>query len=399
MPTLTPSEHRHRSRSRNFGALYIAVTLLSFHWAIVLYINSSFIGQFVSDSAIGILYTVSSALTILSFLFISRVLHRVGNYKLTLLLTLLEIGALIGMAFADTLRVAIPLFMVHQAVVPLILFNLDVYMERMIGRSEKQTGGKRGLYLAVMSLAGAIAPLATGFLVSNDSGSFSFVYISSALLLIPFLVVIIRYFRTFSDPRYSEIEVLGTLRAFWMEKDVRNVFFAHFLLQLFFAWMVIYTPLYLATEIGLDWAQIGLILFAGLMAYVFFEYPIGIIADRYTGEKEMMFLGFAIIALSTGYIAFITTASIGVWMLVMFCTRVGASFVETTTESYFFKHTRGTDANIISFFRITRPLSYVIGALLGSLTLLYLPFHLLFLVLAALLLPAFFFVGALKDTK
>ena len=86
-------------------------------------------------------------------------------------------------------------------------------------------------------------------------------------------------------------------------------------------------------------------------------------------------------------------------MILLFLTRVGASLVETTTESFFFKHTRGTDAHIISFFRITRPLSYVIGALLGSLVLLYLPFHMIFIVLALLMIPGFYFVLALNDTK
>ena len=383
-----------------FGALYAAIAILGLHFSIVIYINSSFLGMYVGDNAIGVLYTVGSAVTVLSFLFISRVLHNVGNYKLTLLLTFLEMGALIGMAFADSLRVAVPLFILHQAVIPLIFFNLDVYMEKLIGHSEKQTGGKRGLFLTVVSLAGAVAPLITGYLVTeNGSASFTLAYIVSALLLLPFLFIIVRYFRAFSDANYKEIKVLSTIRSFWIKDDIRNVFIAHLLLQLFFTWMVVYVPLYLATQMGFSWTTIGSILFVALMAYVLLEYPIGLIADRYTGEKEMMLFGFTIIILSTSALSFITTPTIWLWISVLFLTRVGASFVEVTTESYFFKHTRGTDANIISFFRITRPLSYVFGALLGSLTLLYLPFQFMFLVLGAFMIPALFFVLQLKDTK
>ena len=83
----------------------------------------------------------------------------------------------------------------------------------------------------------------------------------------------------------------------------------------------------------------------------------------------------------------------------MFTTRVGASFVEVTTESYFFKQTKSSDAQIISFFRITRPLAYVLGALLASLSLLYLPFNLLFVVVASLMIPAMFFTINIEDTK
>lgn len=400
MPVPIPSEYRHHSRNeRNFGALYSAVVLLSLHWAIVIYINSSYLEQYVSGTAIGLLYTTSSALTILAFLFISRVLHKAGNYKLTLFLAVLEFAALIGMATADSLRAAIPLFMIHQAIIPLILFNLDIYMEKMIGGDERTTGGRRGLLLAIMSLASAISPLVAGYLLGDGDPNFSLAYFASALLIIPFIFLIMRYFRTFADPEYREIKVLPTLRSFWISKDIRNVFSAHFLLQLFFTWMVIYTPLYLATEVGFNWQEIGLVLFSGLIAYVFLEYPIGIIADKWLGEKEMMAFGFMILGMSVSWFLFLGSASLGAWMLAMFLTRVGASFVETTTESYFFKHTRGTDSNIISFFRITRPLSYVLGALLGSLTLLYLPFNFLFLILGLLMVPGLFFTMALKDTK
>lgn len=401
MPTPVHSEHRHHSRfKRNFGALYSAITLLALHWAFVIYVNSSYVGQFIPESAIGLLFTTSSAITILIFLFISRVLHRVGNYKLTLFLATLEVLMLIGMAFADSLRTAIPLFMVHQAILPLLLYNLDVFMEEMIGNKETETGSRRGLYLGVMSLAGAIAPLGAGFLVSEDGDpSFTPVYLTGAIIMLPFLYIIVRYFRTFSDPKYSEIKVLDAIHRFWVKKDIRNVFLAHFHLQLFFTSMIIYAPLYLATQAGFSWSEIGLILFVGLMAYVFLEYPIGIIADRYTGEKEMMALGFITIGVSVSWLAFLPAGAIGLWMFAMFMTRVGASFVEATTESYFFKHTKGSDANIISFFRITRPLSYVVGALLGSLTLLYLPLNLLFVVIGVLMAPALIFSLMLKDTK
>jgi hypothetical protein len=79
--------------------------------------------------------------------------------------------------------------------------------------------------------------------------------------------------------------------------------------------------------------------------------------------------------------------------------RVGAALVEVTTESYFFKQTKSSDAQIISFFRTTRPLSYVAGAVVASLSLLYVPFNLLFVVFACLMIPAMFCVMLIQDTK
>jgi predicted MFS family arabinose efflux permease len=217
--------------------------------------------------------------------------------------------------------------------------------------------------------------------------------------MIPFILIIMRYFKAFEDPRYPSLAIIAGFKHFWVHKSLRSVFIAHFILQFFFAWMVIYTPLYLAEHIGLSWTSIGQILFIGLMAYVLFEYFVGIIADRWLGEKELMATGFLILIIATTCFTFIESSSIGVWMFAMFMTRVGASFVEVTTESYFFKHTRSADTTIISFFRMTRPLSYVLGALLGSLTLYLLPFNILFLVLGLLMLPGFFFALTIKDTK
>ena len=399
MTTRIPAPSLRKLRAhRNFGALYTAMILLSLHWAVIVYLNSSFLDQFMSKSAISLLYTVSSLATVGIFLVLSHILNRVGNYNLILVLALLELSALVGMAITDSVVPAVAFFMLHNAVMPFILFNLDIFMEEMIGDEEGTTGGRRGLYLGIMSLAGAIAPLASSFLIDGDTTRFEHAYIGSALLMIPFILVIMRFFRTFEDPAYDRVDIFSTIKSYWHRSDIRNVFFAHFSLQLFFAWMVVYSPLYLVTVVGFSWSEVGLVLFAGLMAYVFLEYPIGIIGDKYIGEKEMMALGFVILAVSVSWFAFIGH-DVGTWMLAMFMTRVGASFVETTTESYFFKHTKGSDTNIISFFRVTSPLSYVFGALLGSIMIFYLQFNLIFVVLGILMLPGLFFAMALKDTK
>ncbi|MCA9354541.1 MAG: MFS transporter, partial [Candidatus Kaiserbacteria bacterium] len=168
----------------------------------------------------------------------------------------------------------------------------------------------------------------------------------------------------------------------------------------FFMMMVVYTPLFLTKHIGFSWAEFGIIMFFAQLAYVVLEYPIGLIADRYIGEKEMMGIGFLILIISTSWMSFVSVASILVWSIIMFTTRVGASLVEVTTESYFFKQTKSSDAQIISFFRVTRPLAYIFGALAGSLALLYIQeFGLIYIVFAALMIPAMFFTLNIEDSK
>jgi predicted MFS family arabinose efflux permease len=388
-----------RAAKRRLIPIYVTILLLVFHTFVVAYINSSFLEQFISAKSVGTIYTLGSALSVLIFLFISRVLQNVGNFKLTVLLLFTNFFAVLGMAFAASLEVAVPLFTVHLITIPLIIFNLDVFMEERIGADESATGSSRGLLLTLASLVGAISPLVSGLLIDPTSGDFATAYLVSAATLVPVLIILIFFFKDFSDPQYGEIDVFSAIHTFWSNINIRSVFIAQFLLQMFFMMTVVYTPLYLTGTIGLSWAEFGIIMFFAQMAYVIFEYPIGIIADRYIGEKEMMGFGFLIIAISTAWISFVTLPSVLVWSVIMFTTRIGAALVEVTTESYFFKQTKSSDAQIISFFRITRPLAYVLGALVASLSLLYVPFNMLFIVFALLMIPAMFCTLYIEDTK
>ncbi|MEZ4199985.1 MAG: hypothetical protein R3B69_00035 [Candidatus Paceibacterota bacterium] len=101
-------------------------------------------------------------MTILVFLFISRVLHKVGNYHLTLGALVADFVCLLGLAFADSLRTAIPLFIAHLLLINLIFFNFDIFLEEAIGRKESTTGSRRAILLASSSLVGALTPLLSG---------------------------------------------------------------------------------------------------------------------------------------------------------------------------------------------------------------------------------------------
>jgi MFS family permease len=399
MPIPITIEDRLIMRKKgDFPAFYSALLLLSLHWAIVVYVNSSYLEQFVSHTAIGALYICSTLLTIIIFLSISPLLTRYGNVRITLWCTAIEFLALVGMAFAASPLTALLLFIVHQAIAPLILFTLDIFMEELIGSKEGGTGGYRGLFLTITSLTAALATLGVGKLLGAGAPHFSLAYLVSAGILVPFLYIILCYFRNFTDPTYQRLQIASGISQFWNHRDIRNVFFAHLLLQVFFSWMVIYTPVFLTAN-GFNWEQIGTILFVGLMAYVLFEYGIGYVADHFIGEKEMMAFGFAVIGVTASWFAFLDGGPILTWMVAMFLTRVGASLVESTTESYFFKHTQGKDANIIGLFRIAQPLGYMVGAGLGVIVLSILPFNLIFIVLGLLMMPGLFFAMALKDTK
>jgi len=125
--------------------------------------------------------------------------------------------------------------------------------------------------------------------------------------------------------------------------------------------MVIYTPIYLNQHLGIDWTQIGMIFTIMLLPFIFLQFPLGRLADTRLGEKEIMAIGFGILVVSTAALSFITTTSFWVWALALFATRVGASAVAVMNETYFFKKTNDTDADLLEFFHykpLTLPLFF-----------------------------------------
>ena len=384
----------------HYSLIYVLSFLFALHSFLVAYINSTYISQFMSEEVIGTLFIIGSALAVISFLFIANILRRVGNVRLTVYLALIELLALVTLGLAGQPNIAITALVIFLVVNPLLFLNLDIFSETLIGDNENTTGYKRGIVLALMSATGVIGPLLLGPLIGNsETENFNNVYLASAAIFSIFILIVLQRFRSFHDPQYSEVRVLDALHSFWQDRNIRFSLASQFTLQLCFSWMVIYVPLYLATVIGLNWSEIGLIIAVGIMAYVLLEFPIGYLADNYIGEQEMMILGYLLLAAGVATIGIVTTDNVWIWMGLMFGIRIGASLVETTTESYFFKHTKGSDTNFLSFFRLTRPLAVMAGALLGSVSLLFLPFYMAFYVLAGALLSGIYFASQIEDTK
>jgi len=75
-----------------------------------------------------------------------------------------------------------------------------------------------------------------------------------------------------------------------------------------------------------------------------------------------------------------------IWTIMLFISRIGASWIEISTESYFFKKVTSQDAGLISLFRMTGSVSTVIGAILGGVLVCFLPFNYLFFVVAVVVL-------------
>ena len=144
---------------------------------------------------------------------------------------------------------------------------------------------------------------------------------------------------------------------------------------------------------------LGIIIPIALLPFIFFEVSLGRLADKKLGEKEILFVGFIIMAVSTAGLSFITTSSVIIWALILFAGRTGASMVEAMTESYFYKKVDVEDAHLITFMRTLRASAYIIGPIVGTVLLSFIDFRYLFIILGFLMLTSLPFVFEIKDTK
>ncbi len=381
-----------------FSLVYLISVVFTFQTLVTAYSSSTYLKAFIRPEFVGLLFAIGAGGAIVISLLLPKLLGKLGNVFLTLHLMLIISFSLLVIGYAPTPEITIISFVILMMVSPQVYLNIDVFLETLIGEEEKGTGSKRGLILTIMSAAAFFSPLAMGFIVGPEENLSNVYYVGAGVGLI-FIAILLFRFRQFYDPIYKVIAIKDMLKSASKNRDVRTVLSSQFLLQLFYTWAIIYIPLYLATEANLPWTDISQILATGLLAFVLFEYPIGIMADKHWGEKEMMAVGFLILALATASISIIPVLSVIGWMILMFLSRLGASLVEVTTESHFFKHVKAEDSALIGLFRLMRPLANLLGAMLGSLSLLFLPFNLIFIVLSFIMVSGIFITSFLTDTR
>ena len=163
--------------------------------------------------------------------------------------------------------------------------------------------------------------------------------------------------------------------------------------------MVIYTPIYLHENIGIPWKELGFVLSFMLLPFVLFQLPAGELADRFWGEKELLVGGVVIMLLSTAFIPFLTTSLAIIWAITLFITRIGASIVEISSDTYFFRQVTGDDANLISAYRAVIPLALILAPIVFSLTSYFLNLRNSYFILALAISIALVPLIRIRDTK
>ena len=376
--------------------LYFVGLLIALSTALPSYIQSNFLTGFVSLETLSLFFIIANTITIFCIVFFPKIIKILTNYFLTKIVLVIHAVALLGLVITSnplSAFLAVALFTISSN---LLWINMDVLIESF--SSNSSTGRTRATYFTFINLGWIIAPSISSYLIGL--GNYQLPFLIAGFLVIPIFFIFLYRGRRLKDKvKYSKEKITTVIKKTLANKNIRGIFFISLLLQIFFSSAVVYIPIYLHQNMGIDWGSLGLMFSIMLIPFLLFEIPAGIIADKYIGEKEILFLGFFILIGSLILFYYLKVSTFWIWASVLFMSRTGAALIEAMRESYFFKMIDAEDIGYINIFRTTAPLGYIIGPGLAILTLAFFPLNYLFLVVAIISLSGFAFIASIKDTK
>ncbi|MDR3559568.1 MAG: MFS transporter [Candidatus Pacebacteria bacterium] len=361
--------------------------------AFFLYIMSSYFQLAAGTGNVGFFYLVAYSAMLIIFLNLAKIVRRIGKSDLFFLAVFLEAAVTLALLFVSPGFWGIVLVVVYIILVSLVWLALDLILESY--SSDRWSGRIRGKYLVLMNAGVFLGPWASAVVLEKQG------YYGIFLILLVFNLAIgaigIFALRGVNHRFRGQISVVTILKKVEKRKDISRIFFISFVLEFFYALMIIYAPLYLL-KLGFNWERIGLIFTVMLLPF-FLQYHIGLLADKRLGEKEMLAGAIALMGFSTLAIYFITSREIVVWAAILFATRIGAAAIEVLRDSYFYKRIDGHDVDLINVFRTSRPLGYILATAASTLLLLAYPLKSIFILIALVVFAALWPALRLDDNK
>ncbi len=362
--------------------IFVLGFLASLQIAFTSFINSSFLSIFSGEKNVGLIYVLGSLISLFIFFFTPGILRKVGEYKFLLYLSGLNVFSLFLLSILKSSAAVIAIFIFYFTLNNLIIFALDELLQ--IFSKNSLMGKMRGLFLSIVGLAWVIAQALSIKILSKFS--FPAIYFTAFVIMAVFFFATFWSLKNLNDPEYDKVFAWQSFKNFFANNNLTRAYKINFILQFFYVWMTIYTPIYLYVHLGFSWKEIALIFTVMLLPFVLIQFPSGKESDK-IGERKMLMLGFLIASLATLSLFFIKRHEVWIWALALFGTRVGAAIIEVMSDVYFFKHINVENDEFISIYRNTRSVAYVLAPLFAFIIFLFTPsFNFIFIILGALML-------------
>ena len=368
--------------------------LVGFSQAIIIYVLSSYFKQVAGTENVGLFYLISYAVVFLILINLHKLVRNFGKSRVFIFSVLAKIiVAFLLIWFTPSL------WCVFFAALYLIFAGvewtaLDVILESY--STDKMSGRIRGLHLTIFNLGFLFGPLLSVKILDY----FDFYGIFMTLFFFNSAVLIISLFglRQVNHRFSHNLGILEVAKKMIRRKEIARIYYISFVLELFFALMIIYMPIYLM-DLGFSWDNIGWAFTAMLLPFAILQYPAGYLADKKWSEKKFIIASLLLMLVSTLVVFFTASKIVAIWAAILFFTRIGAALVEVLRDSYFYKEIDASDVDLIHFFRTAMPMGYIVATALSSIVLIFFPTKFAFLIIAVIVASAIYPAFRLKGIK
>ncbi len=371
--------------------------LLGFEAITVAYIMSAFLKSVSGMERMEFFYLLGFGISLPILIKLYKVIKKLGKLSTFKFLLVLKLCAFFIIIIFNDSYLAIAGAVISLALGPLIWAALDSLVENYT--LNRQSGAVRGKFLTLMNLGMFLAPFLSAYLVGEtDTFIFSFGVAFATVFLILMLVLFIFPREIKIKPDRRKLSVKKTFKKIFTSKKLSKIYYVAFILDFFYAAMIVYMPLYLLS-LGIGWVEIGKIFTFMLLPFVLIQYPLGRMADKLTGEKEWLIVGILFMGIFSFIAGVVSHDQIFFWGAVLFCTRIGAAIIEVMRDSYFYKQIAPKDFDVIDFFRTSRSGGYIMVMVIFAPLLMILPLNNVFILLGLIVLSGIYPVMKLKDTR
>lgn len=362
--------------------------LFGFGSALYIYVLSFYFKEATGIENVGIFFLLSYVLVLISFFYLHKVVAKIGKTSSLHLSFLLKALLAMVLAFSVPSWFSAVLVILYVVIGSASWVILDIVLESF--SVDKMSGRIRGLYLTILNFGFLLGP----FLSTQILWKYGFMGVFTLVFLVDLIIFLISLFgiKNVNHQSTRSSSLFNILKKVIKRKNLLRDYYISFVLDFFYAGMIIYTPIYLS-GLGINIEDVGIIFTIMLVPFVLLQYPAGLLADKKTGEKSLLIFSLFVTGLSVLSVYFIFSVNIFVWGAILFCTRVGAALLEILRDSYFYKRIDGDDVDLIDFFRTTRPVAYILFAIISGVLLSFLTIKSIFVLIALVVLlglvPAF----------
>ncbi len=355
-------KHHERYDLAKIRFLNFSSFLLGLASSLVLYWESSYLKAATASENISKYFFVGYSVALILIFNWHRVIDKLNErraYFISLAGKALVIAFLIWAPVNQTSAWMISLYMVFAV---LTWVDLDILLEQ--SSKDNKTGRIRGLYLSLMNAGYFISPVLSGFLIFKLG--FKVMFTASffvMLMIIP--LSIIKLDSKDKKNRQKSVKFISIVRNIKERKEIRTVYWISFLLEFFYASMIIYVPLVLI-EKGFNAQSLGYVFSFMLLPFLLIQYPVGLGLDKGISFSKISAVAFFLMLFSSLGFFVIDQMSIIFWAALLFLGRFGAAAIEVIRDSYFYKCIDHKNIDLITFYRSLRPIAYITVSIIAA---------------------------------